>query len=358
LVTKGVNIGRLLLAKKKHRYNNNNGNSEGFTVEDLIMQSTLAGFGTGIVENVVAPHSPAVRNDTQSVFLGGGIQVMDLEEKEIERYNATKGCVANAIEAGLVSGCTSLEVDLLRMLILESLGGTSDEVGENELQQKETEVPEKKSDSVMLKGDNNLPLGLTLRHYHTLKRIPRGQAVVPVVRALCAYAGGLGEALHRCTAKSSSADSKKWSFPPCASESVEYAIVGAARLVALALLDNPSGNVRRNHNRVSPLVLVVLQSAHQLRCGLLDFAKYVMHYEGERSYVGKEGTYHTSTVEGMNNLCKYICLHYPDISHILKACDKAARQIMQVINGHSIANISKDCNAWLKSLQKNNKLVA
>lgn len=357
LVTKGVDIDRLLLANKTHRSSNSNATNENFTVEDLIMQSTLAGFGTGIVEAIVAPHSPqAVRNEPWVVFLGsGGIPVMDLEEKELHRNTAAKSCVADAIETGLVCGCTSLEDDLLRMLILESLGGTGDdELGETEgysmteVQQKESEITGEKTAD---KGDNAIPLGLSLRHYGTLKWIPRGQAAVPVVHAFCAYAGGLGEALQHVTAKLSSAETKTWSLSPCAFKSAEYAIVGAARLVALTLLDHPSRTIRKNHNRISLLVLVVLQSAHQLRCGLLEYAKYVMYFEGERSYVGKEELYHTFTVAGMNNLCKYIFLHNPDISHILKACDGAARQLLEVINYHSSANVGKDCNAWLKSLQ-------
>ena len=193
----------------------------------------------------------------------------------------------------------------------------------------------------------------------TLKRISRGPAAVPVVHAFCAYAGGLGEALQHMSSPPNHLllrKRRRGRFPPCAIQSVDYAI-GWSRsfLVALILLDHdPSSRttVRKNPNRISLLVpVVVLQSTHQLRCGLLEYAKYVMYFEGERSYVGKEELYHTFTVTGMNNLCKYIFLHNPDISHILKACDGAARQLLGVINCHSSANVGKDCNVWLKSLQ-------
>ena len=88
------------------------------------------------------------------------------------------------------------------------------------------------------KGNNAIPLGVSLRHYGTLKRISRGPAAVLVVHAFWAYVGGLGGALqHVTTAKPSSAETKTWSLPPCAIQLVEYAIVGAARLMALTLLD-------------------------------------------------------------------------------------------------------------------------
>jgi len=365
LVMKGVDIDRLLRTKKKNRFNNENEINEELNAEDLIVQSILGGFGTAIVEEIVAPHSPAVGNVNppqarplgggllsggvfrESVFLSGGSPVMDLEAEEMRRYGVSMGYVADAIEAGLVSGCTSFEDNLLRMLILESLGGsTGGAGGSDDLSTSRREKkgePEENCDNGILKEENHLlPVGLSMHHHLTLKRLRCGSTVVPVVRALCVYAGGLGESLKRCTAKSISDTNVTWSCPPCALESGEYAIVGAARLVALTILDRSGGNTRRNHNCISPLILVVLQSAHRLRHGLLDYSKYLMRFEG---------FYETPTVAGTNNLSKTILLRFPDISHAIMSCDRAAIHLMQVINSNSIANVSGDCDAWLKTLQ-------
>ena len=77
-----------------------------------------------------------------------------------------------------------------------------------------------------------------------------------------------------------------------------------------------------------------------------------MRFIGRRgpSFVNKApGYYETYTVAGTNNLCKYIAVHYRDINHALLACDRAAMYFKHAINGHDIANIGRDCDAWLKT---------
>lgn len=368
LVTKGVNVDRLLIAKNRNHRSNDISNDKELNAENLIVQSILAGFGAAIVEEIFASHSSAGKNGSslppfpphssglvaggmlmEKVVSDGAFPMIDLETDENHRYSVTMSCVADAITSGSVSGCTSLQDNLLRTLILESLGGSNGLVGDSE-DLSSIDQQKKNEKSIFKQQTNLLPVALSPHRYRLLKRLRCGPGTVPVVRSLCAYVGGLGVALKRCSVQSSSTTNMMWSLPPCASESVEYAIVAAARIVALTIKDRSAENFRRKHNRISPLILIVLQAAYQLRCGLLMHVMYLMHFEGEHAQLRKEGFYEVSTDAGTKNLCKYIRAHYRDINHVLVSCNKAATELMQVINGHNIAKAGRECEAWLKTL--------
>jgi len=347
LVVNGMDVDRLLCAQTIN-YNNDRKVSveEEFSAGDLIVQSILAGLGTAIVEAVIAPRA-IDRNSSQvgdiPVFIGS--IDMDLEEEESRWNNSMIDRVANLIEIGMASAFTSLKDDLLRMMLLESLGGV--------------DVCNGGSDDVAMKGIKNLPviqpqqgrmtvetLGLSSRHYNTLKKRLQEPDVVPIVRALCAYAGGVGEALIRCTASLPVVSNTNWSFSPCTSASVEYAIFGATRLVALSLMPNSTGQFKKHYNRLSLLVPAVLQSVYKLHCGLVAYAQYVMDVNGNLHQNQNQ-----KAVDVTNKVGNYVLITYPDIGSVLNACDATATTLMLVTESAPLQNrnISVECRDWLRN---------
>ena len=248
---KGMDVDRLVNHTNK-AISTTSTQEEEFTTEDLIIESILAGLGKTVVEDVITPRrrraSPTTTNgigNTTNIFsrnhsTSSMVYSLNLEEEEVHRNKVIIDHVANLVETGLPGTYTSLENDLFRMMLLESFGGSSrsdgnESGGARPSQQQQQQGgggggSNESESSVMLSTTREekqqlLPFGLSKRHYQTLQRRLK-KPVQPVVRALCAYAGGFGEMLIRCTKENSNnkasslSFSNQWYFPSCLSTSV------------------------------------------------------------------------------------------------------------------------------------------
>uniref|UniRef100_A0A7S4MSR5 Uncharacterized protein n=1 Tax=Odontella aurita TaxID=265563 RepID=A0A7S4MSR5_9STRA len=383
-----------------------------FLPEDLIIQLLLRDCDRDgeLVRSIVAPRATA--HAPGSSFLGGSF----LEEEEVRRNDTAAMEVARSMvpletepeEAarlppfGFASGSNyamegKLEEDLLKVVVLETLGG--DEVGGP------TDAHVHTAEDELRKS-----LGLSQRHFNALKRrvlmsdmsSAEGRniqqpVIIPLIRALCSYAGGMGEALVRCGGEFVSSNASQgyvwgvgaaseqqrltgqqpswlrgtWSLPPGAAACAEYSILAAARLVVMNLRLRTRGNlavIPRRHSWVSLLIPSVLHSAFRLRCGCLAYAKdLMMRSDAPRpaqdasgkvrrgdgvAGVNASGMSDAGTVEGLGVFIARYCL---DVQHVLRACDDAAVLLLRTLtdlDGPRDANVKvhDGCKAWLNGL--------
>jgi len=231
---------------------------ENVEVEDVIVEIILSGLGRNILEHIIAPRLNVDRDGRMSLpnsskkrgFGGVGIAIenCDLEEEELRRNDAVTMVVKKGIEMGRICGHTSLEDDVLKMCVLEALSSHD--------------------------GAASSPIGLPLKHHHCdisrrifSSKARRGAqpAMVPVLRAMAAYVGGIGASL--------SDSASTLSIPPSTKIALECVITASARFVVLNMIgSDASGRASKRYNRVSLMLPVILESIYRLRCGIYAFA--------------------------------------------------------------------------------------
>lgn len=275
----------------------------------------------------------------------------DREDEEVRRNDICMDQMAHILlhnPTDNVANRAGLEQDILRLLVLEGLGGRGD--GKD------------KTDSLLAKA--------ATRHVESVKFwidaannmwLRREPVVVPLVRGLCAYAGGLGEALLACNLSNRAHQSQigwqqapvaagrdqsafvTWSLPSGAMCCAEYAIIGSARCVVLNL--NASGKFMGDWKNasLSPLVPCVLHAAFRLSCGVQSYAQNL-----------QKKNHSTVAQDNLN----WIAHHRPELRRLLLSCDDAAIMIMQTLRSlegpRSMDHrVQSGCRAWLQNLQSN-----
>eukprot|EP00559_Dactyliosolen_fragilissimus_P000028 CAMPEP_0184873990 /NCGR_PEP_ID=MMETSP0580-20130426/42143_1 /TAXON_ID=1118495 /ORGANISM="Dactyliosolen fragilissimus" /LENGTH=339 /DNA_ID=CAMNT_0027376947 /DNA_START=1545 /DNA_END=2561 /DNA_ORIENTATION=- len=327
--------------------------------EDLILESILAGLGTNIYTDITSPnlvidqHGKAFHK-TNLLYASG----TDLEENEMRRNDAMIERIGESMYLGLGYGFITLEEDILRLMILESMGG-----GYNE-------------PKLSQERNYRYPLGLSSRHFSTLQgRLLASDAllrntsqkqliILPIVRALSAYAGGFGEALFR--------SSNQWHTDPTSSlhslsqsslSSAEFSILSAARLIVLNfILPSRKGIMTSRYNHLSLMIPAILHSAFHLRSGILQYARILLA-ESEGSILDKaikltNENKDDSTplrdlgqVQNTVNLGHFIASRCIHLKHVLETCDYAASLILQIISKldgprDAKVKVRDDCRAW------------
>lgn len=294
---------------------------------DVMLNSVLHG-DLSLVRNIWSP--------TQKV---------DTEEEEIKRNDNCIDQMAHILlhnGSDNVTNMACLEQDILRVLLLESLGGSSNS----------------------LEVNNTILTKASLRHVESVKFwVDPGTrkwdpVVVPLVRGLCAYAGGLGEALLSCNPSSLALKSQRswqvapsqlsksplafvtWSLPHGAISCAKYAIEGAARCVVWDLSSNKVMGDWRSTS-LSTLVPSVMHAAFRMSCGVQSYAQYLR--KNQLSC-------------GVEDNLNWVAMHKPELRQLLLACDDAAVLIMKTIealDGKKCLDIrvQSGCKAWLKKLE-------
>jgi len=324
--------------------------ADGCEVEDVLVEVILGGLGVGLLEYIISPHLKVDKDGKLSLptaskkrrFDSAQMQVCDLEEEEMRRNDAMTFIVKTSVEKGQICGYTSFEDDLLKMNFLESFGGSSDPNPAN-------------------------PLGLSQRHYRSISqriaaeaaKAPAPQpAMVPVLRALSAYLGGIGLALS---------DSGSSLFvSPCMTVAVEYAVMAASRFIIFNMIGNDSGgNSQKRYNRMSLMLPIVLESIYRLRCGLLDCAHHAHERESRKRngnitvergpgvHLRKRGARVYQAADRLNN---ELALDETN-AHVVNVCNEAAALILQTlreVDGGSDFEAGvriEGCRNWLNSLE-------
>jgi hypothetical protein len=266
---------------------------------------------------------------------------LDLEgEEKKQNLEAIKAMANTLLKLNKDESWTApLEEDFFLFSILESLGGNS------------------------LDGSSHSGLeGADVRHAQNIQLwVQPGDKMtisgsepfaVPLVRALCTYAGGLGEALIICSApqskptKNSSAPfqipiGSSWVLPPGAIVCAEYAIQAASRCIIWNFSNSTRALADWRSTHLSMLVPVILNSACRLEAGLV---RYAQSRKG-----GKPSD------DDLDNKLGLIKVHCPELLSLFLACNDSAIMILQKLKSlegvRSVdLELEGDCNKWTKAL--------
>jgi len=142
-----------------------------------------------------------------------------------------------------------LEEDIFRLSILSSLGAKSD----RHLQNVRLWVPPPQTEKDGISRNEITP--------------------IPLVRALCAFGGGFGEALIMCSWQPTSSPNFPWSVPPGALVQSEYAISAAARCIVCSLENSAQCRTDWRSSHLSMMIPVFMNSACRLWSGAVRYAE-------------------------------------------------------------------------------------
>ncbi len=290
-------------------------------IEDLVLSVILGGFGNDILEDISC--SRIAEKDGKLIrpikrrkggFSKGWVPSIshefgnaDIESEEVRRNNVMVNRVATSVLTGAVCGQVSFGHELLKFILLEALGG-----GQGPFLQ-----------------DAVIPFGLSDRNYKYLSKFFNKAdcssgllGLVAIVRGLCAYSGGIGEALccisanhtppSKAESLSTSDEYSAYYLPSCVCQSATHAIKASARFIILNM-----NNEKRQLNRLSLLIPVVLQSTYKLRCGTLDYVHYLYDKMQREDSGGGEA------------FGNFLTLKCPEMANIVTACDDCGSKIIQ-----------------------------
>jgi len=278
--------------------------NETFLAEDLIIQSILMADGM-TVDKVIA--STKSGSNSMTPF-------KNPQEDEISRNEAAMASFAEWIQTSSTKCSGILSDDILRVCLLESFGGggCSSCAG-----------------SPFYFGNSRHTAAIQKRLSLSSATTSPGQQpiVVPIVRALCAFSGGVGDAMCKVycqvdkdgkSLKNKKNAAELWKLPPGSLNSVEYAITAAARLVVMnTVMTDKNGVVSvdqsKRHSHLSLLLPCVLQSAYHLLSGVNDYATAIANmYEVNLSTYDKSGKkmmdWELSSLPSVLNLFLYFLL--------------------------------------------------
>lgn len=286
-----------------------------FLAEDLIIQSILMGDGE-TVNMVIAPPGPSYMSSKK------------YQDDEITRNEIASASFSEWIQKSSTTSSGKLCDDILRMCVLESLGGGGSSAAG-------TSIPHQ---------SNTFHFG-DRRHSNAVrKRLDLSAAtaspgtqpiVVPIARALCAFVGGMGDAMSEIY-KQFDKDGKQlrkikpselWILTPGSLNAVEYALCAAARIVVMNSVTHKHGrfvvNATKRHERLSLLLPCVLQSAYKLRCGIYEYAQAKASIADVNVQPNENGR--------LDRLQEFIVAKCPDLCPVISACNDSAKMAMKTL---------------------------
>ena len=267
---------------------------------DVVLCSILQG-DTGLIKSIWDP--------TQNPG------TLLIEQEEVERNVRSVEIMSKILlQKEPLPSESELEQDILRISIMESFGG-----GTNTSSERQQAIIKN------LVHPKNAPLSTSISG--------RGEPLaIPLVRALCAYAGGLGLALVSISEPDSKthhsyfpAGCVTWELPPGAIVCAQWAITAASRFIveSIAHAGKTLANWRSSH--LSMLVPVAFHAAFSLQRGIQKY--------DESASRGSSG----------------------NVRIVIAACDYAALSILEKLRAmegtRSIdVQVHSDCRLWLDSL--------
>jgi len=159
---------------------------------------------------------------------------------------------------------------------------------------------------------------------------------MPIIRALCAYAGGIGEAI-RLIADSEDKTSHEdaWVLPPGALFMGGCAIRGATRWIL------QSRNLAGKNKSLAILIPALLNSAYRLEKGLVRYSQAIS---------GSRASDETDKVKLLQNVT-------PQLLPLFNICNDCARFVVEETKAQPgfrrldfLESLDTDCQKWLKSI--------
>jgi len=315
-----------------------------FIAEDLFIQSLIYGCDGGDelrCRNIINDLAKERLGAAGGAYSVSHTVAFNFEEEEVRRNDAAIDAVAEAMitpRSVPAAKGRALEEDVLRVALLETLGGTDGSYGCN-FDGSEVEEQAIPSRYYVALRKRLLVSEETLAKKSQYVQQPR---VVPLIRALLAASGGLGEALLFIYKGGRTFGDDGFMLPPGATTTAEYSLLAAARLIALNLKLGTNGD-RGYLHWVSLLSPAFFHSAYRLRFGVLEYAKH------QRQLAG--GTAATNSDFGT-----FIAVNCPDLRRLLDACDNGAKLILTALEEHERGRnvevlVHSDCRAWLADLK-------
>ena len=188
-----------------------------------------------------------------------------LESKELQRNESAmkemSKVLRDAPTVGRHESGAELEEDLLRLYVLESLGGTS-----------WNQTSHDGFDKADARHVANIKYWIEPQDQLKSGKVQLEPLSVPVVRALCVYFGGLGEALFVCAGVKVPPIAFPWILAPGTITCAEYALRGSARFILFNFSQSTqASNWKSTH--LSMLIPVLIASAFRLEQGILKFTQ-------------------------------------------------------------------------------------
>ena len=245
------------------------------------------------------------------------------QEDEISRNDVATASFAEWIVNQSTTSSGKLGDDILRISLLESLGGGSSS--------------QSNQPNPFYFGDRRHSAAVRKRLDLSAATTSPGQQqiVVPVARTLCAFAGGLGDAMSKiyCSVDKNgkplqkSRQAELWKLPPGSLNAIEYALVASARLVVMNSVGAKHGRVdpSKRHSQLSLLLPSVLQSAYKVRRGLFEYARAtaIMHEVNLATFAKNDS--------GSDGLQEFIAAKCKDLPPVLSACNDSAKMVVKTL---------------------------
>ena len=332
----------IIAPSKKEDDDNDDGDVASFLAEDLIVQSVLMGDGLTVDAVIAAPPGVTMSRTTSATSTLPRSVGNTHQEDEIHRNEMATSSFSTWIERSSTTASGRLSDDILRMCILESLGGGGSSSASSPA------GPAPQGGPYYFGRPRHAAAVRRRLDLSAATSCPGRQPIAaPIVRALCAFAGGIGDALSRFYRSRSDDDdydqndgrrpsssrgekaAELWKVPPGSLHAAEFAIIAAARLVVMnsVILDKHGRavvNTSRRHDRLSLLLPCVLHSAYKLHRGIHEYA------EATASMCGLDlSTY--DTIGKGDGLGCYIAADCRDLCPVISACKDSAKMTMKIL---------------------------
>lgn len=238
---------------------------------------------------------------------------LDLEQEELKRNDVAVKTMANTLlhKSSVDEASPHLEDDILRLAILTHIGGP---------------------------GKENVTGGSSWMKTTSSKTKGGVGSIdpyaVPITRALCAYVGGLGEALRLIVDSENKTFRDTWVLPPGALFMGGCAIRGATRWIRESI------NFPQRNTSLAILVPVLLKSTCKLQKNL---SRYSLSIRGSKNL---DETDETKMEEIMS----------PQLLSLFDVCNNCAMDILKIAKANEgfrrmgfMEFLDLDCQRWLRS---------
>ena len=251
-----------------------------------------------------------------------------------------------------------LEEDILRHSFLESIGGSVSLRSASDIdKENNSAIVVAKAIQEYVPSERHIEAVRTWvlsSHHNQMMNVqgasePKG---VVLIRALCAYIGGLGQSLVDAS-KIRSANIT-WLLPPGAIVASEYAVIALSRCLVTHLQHV------KNDWRTSPISMLIaaaLSSAYRLRVGIFEYARYRKnlyspHFHSSAMIQGNNGS---AAMD--EDIGEQLVRNNPELRQLLSAIDEAIDGILKQLEAtagkasslESVANaLEKDCARWIR----------
>ncbi|CAB9520441.1 expressed unknown protein [Seminavis robusta] len=304
---------------------------------DAMLHSILHG-NAALVEQVGAPNNSLERQQRQEARRNSDAALA------MARIMLGDSSVRRTPEA-------SLEEDILRHSILESLGGSM--IPHDNKQQQETS-------GRLVASDNLFPMDHrhreTIEYWMMQAQLPRA---VLLIRSLSTYAAGLGVALSKCS--EFSPETSTWLIRPGTLVAAEYSVIALARCFEQAFRNAQRNATNWSLTPESQLISAALNSAFGLHTGLIQFARYLELIRNEQPTNLVGGTVPINLTQKSDS---EIMQNHPDLNYVIVAIEYFARATMRQVEAatrHCLRStlvwddLGDDCSKWLLQISSASK---